>query len=74
MSDYLLVHGGFGVGWVWDDVAKRLERAGHRDTLWINCRAWALIQRRSATSAPMQSSVRRTLDAIDKPSCWWAIL
>lgn len=30
MSDYLLVHGGFGGGWVWDDVVERLEMAGHR--------------------------------------------
>jgi pimeloyl-ACP methyl ester carboxylesterase len=30
VSEYLLVHGGFGVGWVWDDVARRLEMAGHR--------------------------------------------
>ena len=30
MSDYLLVHGGFNGGWVWDDVAERLREAGHR--------------------------------------------
>ena len=30
MSDYLLVHGGWGGGWVWDDLAERLEKAGHR--------------------------------------------
>lgn len=29
VSDYLLVHGGFGVGWVWDDLVERLEQAGH---------------------------------------------
>ena len=33
MSAYLLVHGGFGVGWVWDDVAKRLEKLGTAYTL-----------------------------------------
>jgi hypothetical protein len=27
MSDYLLVHGGFNGGWVWDDVAERLDHA-----------------------------------------------
>ena len=30
MSSYLLVHGAWCGGWVWDDVAKRLEKAGHR--------------------------------------------
>jgi len=30
MSDYLLVHGGFGGGWVWNEVAERLTKAGHR--------------------------------------------
>ena len=30
MSSYLLVHGACGGGWVWDDVAERLEKAGHR--------------------------------------------
>ena len=30
MSFYVLVHGGFGGGWVWDDVAKRLASDGHR--------------------------------------------
>jgi pimeloyl-ACP methyl ester carboxylesterase len=30
MGDYLLVHGAFRGGWVWDDVAERMERAGHR--------------------------------------------
>jgi pimeloyl-ACP methyl ester carboxylesterase len=30
MSDYLLVHGAFNSGWVWDLVAERLVKAGHR--------------------------------------------
>jgi pimeloyl-ACP methyl ester carboxylesterase len=29
-SSYLLVHGAWCYGWVWDDVAKRLAKAGHR--------------------------------------------
>ena len=29
MGSYLLVHGGWGAGWVWDDLAERLEKAGH---------------------------------------------
>jgi pimeloyl-ACP methyl ester carboxylesterase len=30
MNSYLLVHGAWCRGWVWDDVAKRLAKAGHR--------------------------------------------
>lgn len=30
MSSYLLVHGSCCGGWVWDEVAKRLTKAGHR--------------------------------------------
>ena len=30
MSNYLLVHGAFCGGWVWDDVADRLMKAGQR--------------------------------------------
>ena len=29
MSTYVLVHGGFGGGWVWEDVAERLASDGH---------------------------------------------
>ena len=29
MSFYVLVHGAFGGGWVWDDVAERLASDGH---------------------------------------------
>ena len=29
MSFYVLVHGAFGGGWVWDDVAERLATDGH---------------------------------------------
>ncbi len=67
MSDYLLVHGGFGVGWVWDDVAQRLEKAGHR--------VYVMDQLPSVGTDPASlgdlgadaSYVRRTLDAIDEP-------
>ncbi|OBK75759.1 alpha/beta hydrolase [Mycobacterium sp. 1164985.4] len=30
MSDYLLVHGAFNSGWVWDAVAEQLRAGGHR--------------------------------------------
>jgi pimeloyl-ACP methyl ester carboxylesterase len=30
VSNYLLVHGAFCGGWVWDDVAERLAKAGQR--------------------------------------------
>jgi pimeloyl-ACP methyl ester carboxylesterase len=33
MAHYLLVHGAWGGGWVWDDVAPRLEDLGHQVTV-----------------------------------------
>jgi pimeloyl-ACP methyl ester carboxylesterase len=33
MTDFVLVHGGWGGGWVWDDLAQRLQNAGHRVTV-----------------------------------------
>ena len=66
MSEYLLVHGGFGVGWVWDDVAKRLETAGHRvhvvDHMSVGTDPASL-----GDLTADASYVRQTLDAINKP-------
>ncbi len=67
MSDYLLVHGGFGVGWVWADVAERLKTAGHR--------AHVVDQLPSVGTDPASLGdliadaryVLRTLDSIDEP-------
>jgi pimeloyl-ACP methyl ester carboxylesterase len=33
MSSYLLVHGAWCGGWVWDDLTQQLEKAGHRVTV-----------------------------------------
>jgi pimeloyl-ACP methyl ester carboxylesterase len=67
MSDHLLVHGAFAVGWVWDEVAKRLEKTGHR--------AHVVKQLPSTGADPASlgdlpadaQCVRRMLDAIDRP-------
>jgi pimeloyl-ACP methyl ester carboxylesterase len=67
MSDYLLVHGAFGVGWVWDEVAKHLDGAGHR--------AHVVKQLPSTGTDPTSlgdltadaQCVRRMLDAMDAP-------
>jgi pimeloyl-ACP methyl ester carboxylesterase len=68
VSDYLLVHGGFGVGWVWDDLVARLEQAGHL--------AHVVDQLPSVGTDPASLGdlcadaihVRRMLDAIDRPT------
>ena len=67
MSDYLLVHGGFNGGWVWDDVAERLEKAGHEVRV--------VDQLPSAGTNPASlgdlttdaNHVRQVLDTIDEP-------
>jgi pimeloyl-ACP methyl ester carboxylesterase len=74
MSDYLLVHGGFGGGWVWDEVAERLAKAGHR--------VGVVDQLPSAGTDPGSlgdlsadaNRVRRALETVDEPLlCWWDI-
>ena len=67
MSDYVLVHGGFGVGWVWDDVAKRLETAGHRVHVVDQLPSVGTDPASLGDLSADASYVRQTLDAIDKP-------
>jgi pimeloyl-ACP methyl ester carboxylesterase len=67
MSDYLLVHGGLAVGWVWDDVKCEMERSGHRvhvvDRLpSVGTDPAALGDLRADTRC-----VRTQLDTIDEP-------
>ena len=67
MNGYLLVHGAFCGGWVWDDVAERLEKAGHR--------VHVVDQLPSAGTDPGSlddlnadaDCVRQLLDTIDEP-------
>ncbi|WP_214405956.1 alpha/beta fold hydrolase [Pseudonocardia lacus] len=67
MSSYLLVHGAWCGGWVWDDLAQRLEKAGHRVT--------AVDRLPSAGTDPASlgdltadaDHVRRVLDTLDEP-------
>jgi pimeloyl-ACP methyl ester carboxylesterase len=66
MSDYLLVHGGFGVGWVWDDVAKRLEEAGHRVHVVDRLPSVGADPASLGDLSADARYVRRTLDQIDE--------
>jgi pimeloyl-ACP methyl ester carboxylesterase len=67
MSEYLLVHGAWDSGWVWQGLAERLEKAGHRVTV--------VDQLPSAGPDPSSlgdltsdaQHVRRILDDLDGP-------
>ena len=67
MSDYLLVHGAWSTGEVWQSLAERLEKAGHRVTV--------VDQLPSAGPDPASLGdltsdarhVRRMLDGLDAP-------
>ena len=67
MSSYLLIHGGWGAGWVWDDLAERLEKADHEVRV--------VDQLPSAGTDPASlgdlttdaNYVRQVLDTIDEP-------
>jgi pimeloyl-ACP methyl ester carboxylesterase len=67
MGEYLLVHGGLGVGWVWDDVAKRLKTAGHRVHVVDHLPSVGTDPASLGDLSADASHVRQTLDAIDKP-------
>lgn len=67
MSDYLLVHGAFGVGWVWDEVAKRLEKTGHRAHVVSQLPSTGTDPALLGDLAADAQCVRRMLDAMDEP-------
>ncbi|OBK75021.1 alpha/beta hydrolase [Mycobacterium sp. 1274761.0] len=67
MSEYLLVHGGFGVGWVWDDVVMRLESAGHEAHVVDRLPSVGTDPASLGDLTADAGYVRQTLDAIDKP-------
>ena len=67
MSDYLLVHGAFGVGWVWDEVAKRLETTGHRAHVVSQLPSTGTDPALLGDLAADAQCVRRMLDAMDEP-------
>lgn len=66
-NSYLLVHGAWGGGWVWDDLAERLDKAGQQ--------VGVVDQLPSAGTDPSSlgdltadtEKVRRMLDALDEP-------
>jgi pimeloyl-ACP methyl ester carboxylesterase len=67
MGNFVLVHGAWCGGWVWDDLAERLENAGHKVTV--------VDQLPSAGTDPSSlgdlvadaTHVRNVLDACDEP-------
>ena len=67
MSGYLLVHGAFGVGWVWDEVAKRLEKSGHRAHVVSQLPSTGPDPALLGDLAADAQCVRRMLDAMDEP-------
>jgi pimeloyl-ACP methyl ester carboxylesterase len=67
MGEYLLVHCGLGVGWVWDDVAKRLKTAGHRVRVVDHLPSVGADPASLGDLSADASYVRQMLDVVDKP-------
>lgn len=67
MSSYLLVHGGWGGGWVWDDVAERLEKAGHKVTVVDQLPSAGTDPSRLGDLVADAKYVGTVLDACDEP-------
>jgi len=67
MSEYLLVHGGLGVGWVWDDVVKRLQTGRHRVHVVDHLPSVGADAASLGDLTADVRCVRQMLDAIEKP-------
>ena len=67
------VHGAGG-GWVWDDLAERLEKAGHRVRVVDQLPSAGTDPGSLGDLTADANHVRQVLDTIDEPVCWWAFL
>jgi pimeloyl-ACP methyl ester carboxylesterase len=67
MTDYLLVHGGFNGGWVWDDVVELLDKAGHRTRVVEQLPSAGTDASSLGDLSADANHVRRTLDTMDGP-------
>ena len=67
MSNYLLVQGAWGGGWVWDDLAERLEKAGHKVTVVDQLPSAGTDPSSLGDLAVDADHVRKVLDACDEP-------
>ena len=67
MSSYLLVHGACGGGWVWDDLAERLEKAGHRVRVVERLPSAGTDPGSLGDLTTDANHVRQVLDTIDEP-------
>ena len=68
MSSYVLVHGGFGGGWVWDDVAEHLASDGHRLHVVDRLPSAGADPRSLGDMTADADHVRHMLDELDEPA------
>jgi pimeloyl-ACP methyl ester carboxylesterase len=67
VSNFVLVHGGWNGGWVWDDLAERLEKAGHRVMVVDHLPSAGTDPSSLGDLVADASHVRKMLDACDEP-------
>jgi pimeloyl-ACP methyl ester carboxylesterase len=67
MSTYLLVHGACAGGWVWDDLAERLEKADHRVRVVERLPSAGTDPGSLGDLTTDANHVRQVLDTIDEP-------
>jgi pimeloyl-ACP methyl ester carboxylesterase len=67
MSSYVLVHGAWLGGWVWDDVVPLLEKAGHRVTVVDQLPSAGTDPASLGDLSADAAYVRRVLDDLDEP-------
>jgi pimeloyl-ACP methyl ester carboxylesterase len=67
MSSYLLVHGAWCGGWVWDDLTQQLEKAGHRVTVVDQLPSAGTDPAALGDLTADANHVRAVLDSLDEP-------
>ena len=67
MSSHLLVHGSWCGGWVWDDVAQRLQKGGHRVTVVDQLPSTGTDPAALGDLTADAHHVRVVLDTLDEP-------
>jgi len=67
MSSYLLVHGAWSGGWVWDDLVPQLEKAGHDVTVVEQLPSAGIDAASLGDLTADAAHVRQVLDKVDGP-------
>ena len=67
MSSYLLVHGAWSGGWVWDELVSQLEKAGHDVTVVDQLPSASIDPASLGDLTADAAHLRQVLDEVERP-------